>query len=297
MAWRSSAIPDLRGRTMVVTGGNTGIGYATAVALAQHGASVIIGCRSAPRAEAALAALRQQQPDADVGYLPLDLSSLASVHEFAEQLLRREPRLDVLINNAGIMMVPTRVMTAGGFELQFATNVLGHFALTGLLLEKLAAGGTGRVVTVSSLAHWHGRLDLDNLDGAKTYHPTGNYAQSKLANLLLAYELDRRLKRDKLPVLSIGVHPGVTHSELGRHSKWTALVMRLYGQSSAQGALPSLMAAVDPGVEGGDYIGPGGFLTFKGPPKKQGSSRASHDAALGAALWQRAEAMTGVRYL
>jgi NAD(P)-dependent dehydrogenase (short-subunit alcohol dehydrogenase family) len=206
------------------------------------------------------------------------------------------PRIDVLINSAGVMMTPLG-RTADGFELQFGTNTLGHFALTGLVLPLLNNASAARVVTLSSLGHWFGRIDFDNLGAEKWYHKTLTYAQSKLANLVFTHELQRRLERAQRTTISVGVHPGVTNSDLARHANWADFVMRVYGQSIHDGALPSLMAAVDPRIEGGDYVGPGGFMTFKGPPTRQRSSRRSQDAALGERLWTAAQDLTGVRYL
>lgn len=295
MAWTTSRIPDLAGKRFIVTGGNAGIGFATAKALAAKRATVVIGCRNSEKAGQAIAAIRAEHPGADIEAMQIDLASFASVRAFAGRLTEL-PMLNVLINNAGMMMGP-KAETEDGFELQFGTNVLGHHLLNGLLLPVLARTPNARIVTVSSLGHWAGRLDLDNLNAEKHYSPTHNYEQTKLANLVLAYELQRRLERAGVPVISIGVHPGITRSELGRHAGWAALALRLFGQSIEDGALPSLMAAVDRSVCGGDYIGPSGFRTFRGPPGKQPSSKTSQDKTLGAQLWQRVEAMTGISYL
>jgi NAD(P)-dependent dehydrogenase (short-subunit alcohol dehydrogenase family) len=296
MSWSWNSIADLKGKTFVVTGGNSGIGFATAEALAAKRARVIIGSRSEERAAKAIATIRSQHAGADIAALPLDLASLASVHAFASRLAVESSRVDVLINNAGVMMTPP-ARTEDGFELQFGTNMLGHFALTGLLLPLLGQSPASRVVTVTSLGHWFGRIDFDNLNGEKRYQPMLIYAQSKLANLVFAYELQRRFECAGSQAISVGVHPGVTHSDLGRHAGWAGRVLRLYGQSIQQGALPSLMAAVEPQIRGRDFIGPGGFMTFKGPPIKQSSSRQSHNTGIGSNLWARAQEMTGVRYL
>lgn len=294
--WSCEHIPDLQGKVFVVTGGNAGIGLATVQALAGKRARVVMASRSEARAQAAVQALKAGQRDADISALPLDLASLASVHAFAERLRTLTPTLDGLINNAGVMMTP-QARTADGFELQFGTNVLGHFALTGLLLPQLKATPGSRVVTVSSVGHWFGKLDFDNLGAEKGYSAMMAYAQTKFANLVFALELQRRLQRARIDTISLGAHPGVTHSDLGRHAGWVAFVMRIYGQTTAQGALPSLRAATDPQVRGGDYIGPGGLLTFKGSPTPQASRRLAHDPQLGERLWDAAQQLTGLRYL
>lgn len=296
MAWSSECISDQRGKTFVVTGGNAGIGFATADTLAAKRARVIVGCRSEEKAQEAIVSIRSRHPEADVSALPLDLANLASVRACAERLAVEVPALDGLINNAGVMMTP-RERTKDGFEMQFGTNMLGHFALTGLLFPLLARAPAARIVSLSSLGHWFGRIEFDNLSAERDYRPLHAYAQSKLATLIYAYELQRRLQRIGSSILSVAVHPGVTHSGLGRYAWWIQTVLRLYGQSTHEGALPSLMALVDPQVKGGAFIGPGGFLTFKGAPRQQRSSHRSQSAELGAKLWDRAQQMTGVRYL
>lgn len=295
MTWTKSDMPDLTGRSFVVTGGNSGIGFATARVLAGSGAHVIIGCRNAEKGRKAVAAIAAEHPAAQPEALPLDLANFGSVHAFADRVAKRDG-LDGLINNGGIMMVP-HGKSVDGFELHFATNVLGHHLLTGRLLPLLEAGGNGRIVTVSSLGHWFGKLELDNLNAERSYHPTRTYAQSKLANLVLAFEMHRRLQRENMRIASIGAHPGVCYSNLGRHAGWANMAMRLYGQSIDDGALPLLMAAVEPEVASGDYIGPSGFLTFKGSASKQRSRKWASDLELGRALWERACEMTGISYL
>jgi NAD(P)-dependent dehydrogenase (short-subunit alcohol dehydrogenase family) len=289
-------MPDMSGKAVVVTGANTGIGFATAKAFAAKRAKVFIGCRNQGRGLEAVNAIREQHPAADVNSLSLNLASLASVREFAAQLAAHIPALHVLVNNAGVMMTPYS-LTEDGFELQFGTNVLGHFALTGLLMALLEEAQHARVVTLSSLGHWNGRLDFDNLGGEKHYNSLKAYEQSKLAGLVFAYELQRRLTRAGAATSSVGAHPGVTDSGLGRNAWWVAMVLHLYGQSADQGALPALRAATDIRVKGGDYVGPGGFRTFKGPPTVQPSSACSQDPRLGERLWQVAQDLTAVRYL
>jgi NAD(P)-dependent dehydrogenase (short-subunit alcohol dehydrogenase family) len=289
-------MPDMSDKAVVVTGANTGIGFATAKAFAAKRAKVFIGCRSQERGIVAANAIRKQHPDADVSAMPLNLASLASVRGFSTQLASRCAALDVLVNNAGVMMTPFGA-TEDGFELQFGTNVLGHFVLTGLLLPLMEKAGHARVVTLSSLGHWNGQLDFDNLNGEKGYNSLNAYEQSKLAGLVFAYELQRRLMRARASTSSLGAHPGVTNSGLGRHAWWVAVVLHLYGQSTDQGALPALRAATDPQVKGGEYVGPGGFRTYKGAPTVQPSSDRSLDPLLGQRLWQVAQDLTAVRYL
>ena len=295
-AWTSAHIPDQQGRTFVVTGSNTGIGLATVSALAAKHARVVLACRTLEKGLAARDRIRAQQRDADVEVMPLDLASLASVREFAQRCGQDLPYLDGLINNAGVMHVPFG-RTAEGFEMHFGTNMLGHFALTGWLLPLLEKAPRSRVVTLSSLGHWYARIDFDNLNAEKGYDKAKAYVQSKLANLVFAYELQRRLARAGSSTQSMGAHPGVTQSELGRNEGYVALTLRYYGQSAHDGALTALRAAIDPGVVGGSYVGPGGFLSFKGPPTVQKSRRLSYDPELGAKLWDVAQRLTGVHYL
>lgn len=295
MSWTMKDVGSQQGRTFLVTGSNAGIGFSTARQLAEKGARVVLACRSHEKGQAALRRLQDALPNADLSLLTLDLADLASVRAFAETFLARHDRLDVLINNAGVMMSPDG-RTADGFETQFGTNVLGHFALTGQLLPLLARTPQSRVVTMASVAHWAGRIDLDNLNAEKGYRSWRAYAQSKLANLMFAYELQRRLQAHGASTISLGAHPGGTQSDLGRHRLLLRLASPL-AQSTDAGALPSLRAALDPAARGGEYYGPGGFATFAGAPVKQRSSRRSHDQTVAARLWQTCEALTGTRYL
>ncbi len=294
--WNCDSMPDQQGRTFVVTGGNTGIGLAAVKALASKRAKVILACRNLDKGNAALAVIKASQGDADVIVAKLDLASLASVAEFADWCTANLPRIDVLINNAGVMDMPLS-WTADGFEMHFGTNVLGHFALTGRLLPLLCNASGSRIVTMSSVGHWFGKLEFDNLAAEKPYSKTAAYAQSKLANLVFAYELQRRLARAGSTSISVGAHPGVTSSDLGRNSMSSKIALRLYGQSALNGALPALMGATSPDIKGGDYVGPGGFMTFKGPPTVQKSRALSHDIELGKKLWDKAQEMTHYSYL
>jgi NAD(P)-dependent dehydrogenase (short-subunit alcohol dehydrogenase family) len=304
-AWSASDLPDLSGRTVVVTGANSGIGFEAALALAGKGARVVLACRDAGRAEAAVRAIREVHPGAALDALPLDLASLASVRAFADAFRKSHAALHVLCNNAGVMALPPR-QTADGFEMQFGTNHLGHFALTGLLLEPLLATPGARVVTVSSAVHYVGRLRFDDLHGERRYSRWGAYAQSKLANLLFAYELQRRLERGGASVASVGCHPGYASTNLQlagprmEGSSWmerlSVLSNRLFAQSAAMGALPTLYAAAAEGIRGGDCIGPDGFAETWGHPKKVRSSARSYDRDDAARLWKLSEELTGVRY-
>ena len=299
MNWNSDQIPDLRGKISIVTGGNTGIGFETVKALAEKNAKVVLACRNQDKGTAALAKIRSAQPDADVSIEMLDLASQKSVHAFGARINEQLPHIDILINNAGVMEMPL-TFTEDGFEGHFATNVLGHFTLTGLLLpllNKAPAANRARVVTLSSAGHWIGKLDFDNLNAEKGFQRTLTYAGSKLANLVFAYELQRRLVKNGMRTESLGAHPGVTHSDLGRNKLFTRIYLGLFGQSAADGALPSLRAAADPDVHGGDYLGPGGFMTFFGPPTVQKSRKLARDPELGRRLWDAMQKMTGLSYL
>lgn len=295
MVWTMQDAGSLRGKTFLVTGSNAGIGFSTVRQLAAQHARVVMACRNPQKGQAALQQLRAVLPDADASLMTLDLASLASVRAFAAEFLAQHDRLDVLINNAGVMMPPAG-RTADNFETQFGTNVIGHFVLTGLLLPLLNRTAQARVVTMASVAHWDGKIDFDNLNAEQGYRSWRAYAQSKLANLMFAYELQRRLQRSGAATISLGAHPGGTRSDLGRH-RFLLRLLSPFGQSTDQGALPSLRAAVDPAARGGEYYGPGGLGTFAGPPVRQRSSRRSHDEAVAARLWQACEDLGGTRYL
>ena len=295
MAWSEADIPDQTGRTAVVTGANSGIGWETARALAAKGARVVLGCRNEEKGRDAEQRIRQRVPNADVRFEPLDLGSLASVRAFADKLGAAEARLDLLVNNAGVMMTP-RGKTADGFETQLGTNHLGHFALTGLLLERLRRGPAARVVNVSSLAHFPGRIDFDDLQAERSYDPMRAYGQSKLANLLFTRELTRRFAAAGIPALSTAAHPGSTRTELQRHSRLMAAAVRLVSQLPPQGALPSLYAATAPDVRGGEYFGPSRMFGMLGPPERARSSPRSQDTATARRLWEVSEQLTGVRF-
>jgi NAD(P)-dependent dehydrogenase (short-subunit alcohol dehydrogenase family) len=303
--WSAADIPDQRGRRVVVTGANSGIGLATARELARAGASVILACRDTGRGEAALAAIRADVPGADVAVGRLDLTDLASVRAFAET---QQAPLDVLINNAGVMATPPR-RTVDGFELQLATNHLGHFALTGLLLDRLLdADGESRVVTLASVAHRFAHIDFADLQRERSYQSWSVYAQSKLANLLYAYELQRRIDaaHASAALVSVAAHPGYAATALTTSgaqldgpslvARFIGLVDPIIGQTAAKGALPILYAATVPELAGGSYVGPGGPLELWGHPSLVDSSTASKDPDTARRLWEASEALTGVAF-
>jgi NAD(P)-dependent dehydrogenase (short-subunit alcohol dehydrogenase family) len=298
MSWTADSMKDQKGKTFLITGSNTGIGLATAQALAGLGAHVIIACRNTQKGAAAKEQIRQRTPGAKVDQVSLDLASLASVRSCAAQVLKVYKRLDGLINNAGLMMPPLG-RTDDGFELQFGTNLLGHFAFTGLLLPLMDGKRDTRIVSLGSVAHWDGEIDFNNLNAEKGYSRWRAYSQSKLANIMFAYELERRLRRKGSSILSLAAHPGGTKSELSRHSAVLKVISALTGaftQSPEDGALPSLRAALDPEARGGEYYGPSKMLTMRGPPVCQPSSQRSRDEAVAARLWQECERLTGVSY-
>ncbi|MFC7234867.1 oxidoreductase [Halosegnis marinus] len=295
MSWNTSDIPDQSGRRVVVTGANSGIGLEATRELARAGAYVVMACRSVARGEDAADDVRRTVPGADLDVRELDLADLDSVRAFAEGV---EGEIDVLVNNAGVMAIP-RSETADGFETQFGVNHLGHFALTGLLLDRV----TDRVVTVSSRAHEGGEMDFDDLHGERDYARWEAYGQSKLSNLLFAYELDRRLDAAGSDVESLACHPGWAATELQSGAATNGameLVMRaanaVVAQSAADGALPTLYAATAPEAEGGDYIGPGGLFDMRGAPEKQRSSARSRDRDAARRLWEYSEEATGVAF-
>lgn len=294
--WTEERIGDQAGRVAVVTGANSGIGWEAARALTQKGATVILACRNLEKALNAADQIRRLNPAGAPLVMALDLSDLHSVRTFADAFLAAYPRLDLLINNAGVMFTPFG-KTKQGFEQQFGTNHLGHFALTGLLLERLISTPGARIVTVSSGTHQRGIMNFEDLNSEQNYSPVGAYAQSKLANLLFAYELQRRLAAAGCSTLSVAAHPGWTHSNLTRnmHAAMRS-IDRLLGQTTAMGALPLLYAALAPDVQGGDYIGPGGLQGMRGYPAKGQSSARSHDVADASRLWTISEELTQVAY-
>lgn len=301
--WGVTDMPDLSSKTAVVTGASSGIGFEAAKVLAQKGAQVWLACRDQVKARMAAERIEAQGAALPVELVQLDLASLQSVRECAGELRQKVSRLDLLINNAGVM-VPPYSLTQDGFELQFGTNHLGHFALTGHLISLLRTTRNARIVNVSSGAHHFGVINFEDLQSQRHYHAGRAYAQSKLANLLFTYELQRRLQGAGAETLALACHPGWARTELQRHlktnllSRWLfRLAQRFLSQDARGGALPTLRAAADPRAIPGDYYGPNGFLQGKGPPVRVNSNSASRNRAWQQRLWRVSEELTGVSYL
>ncbi len=303
--WIEQNVPDQAGKVIVITGANSGLGFEAARALARKQARVVMAVRDLAKGGQAAAAIQRTTPQANLELLVLDLADLASVHRFAERVAASYDRIDVLLNNAGVMAIPRRV-TVNGFEMQFGTNHLGHFALAGRLLPLILRTPHARVVTVSSGAHAFGRMRFDDLQGERSYSRWGAYGQSKLANLLFAYELQRKLAAAGSSAISVAAHPGYAATNLqgvgpqmdgSRISERVmAAANRLLAQSAAMGALPQIYAATAPDVRGGDYFGPDGLMGQRGFPRKVRSSSRSYDQAAAARLWRESEKLTGVRF-
>ncbi len=297
--WTADKIPNLTGKTAVVTGANSGLGYQTALRLAEHGALVILACRNQQRGEQAVQAIKTEVPGANVELMELDLASLKSIRAFAETFQSNYDQLDVLVNNGGVMGL-RRTLTEDGFEMQLGVNYLGHFALTGLLLDSLSAAPAGRVVTVGSRMHADGAINWDDLMSEQTYDNWGAYSQSKLADLMFAFELQRRLEAAGSSVISISVHPGRAVTNWpdnldGVQKVLMSVVGRLVSQSAEMGALPQLYASTAPDVTPGAYYGPDGDT--KGYPSETRASDAAYDETDAKRLWELSETLTGVSYL
>ena len=299
--WTAEQMPDQRGRVAVVTGANSGLGLVTARELARRGAHVVLACRNTVKGQMAVHEIEGAVAGARLELAELDLGSLDSVRAFAAAFRAGHDGLDILVNNAGLM-APPRGTTADGFELQLGTNHLGHFALTGLLLGALEGRGDARVVTLSSGAHRIGKIDFENLQRERHYNRWTAYGQSKLANLLFMYELERRLRAAGSTVSSLAAHPGYAATNLQRAAApaLDRMVMvvgnALFAQSAEMGALPTLYAATFPGLPGGTYVGPGGLAEQRGHPIVVGATGAARDAEAAARLWEVSEELTGVRY-
>ncbi|MGC5011674.1 oxidoreductase [Streptosporangium sp. DT93] len=299
--WTEADVPDQAGRVALVTGANTGIGLETARVLAGRGATVVIACRDTAKAAAAVERIGAgAMSGVRVEVLRLDLASLESVRRAAGEFLDRHERLDLLVNNAGVM-IPPLSRTEEGFELQFGVNHLGHFALTGLLLGGLLKTSGSRVVTVSSIAHQQGRMDLGDLRAERSYNAYTAYGRSKLANLMFTYELQRRLAAAGAGTIALAAHPGVSRTELSRNMSpvlrtLNDVVGGLVLQNARMGALPSLRAATDPAARGGDYYGPAGAGGFRGHPRRVRPAARAHDEALQGRLWTESERLSGVVY-
>ena len=298
--WTADRMPDQHGRVAVVTGANSGLGLVTATELARRGAHVVLAVR-----DTAAGASAARRIGGDVEVRELDLASLESVRAFAAGLSAAHPAVDLLINNAGVVLLGPRRTTADGFELHLGTNMLGHFALTGLLLGTLAAGHEPRVVNLSSITHKRAHLDFDDLMSERGYRASSAYGRSKLATTVFGLELDRRLRAAGSPILSVLAHPGLTRTNLtprawehrGRLGRLFAMVGLLATQPVEQGTLPQLRAATDPGVRGGQFFGPAGLAETRGRVTEARLSREAADPAVGARLWTTAEKLTGVSYL
>ncbi len=303
--WTADNLPDLSSKTVIVTGGNSGIGYEAALQLARKGAAVILACRNLDKARAAVAQIKAAHPAAIAEPRTLDLASLTSIREFAAGFRAAHRTLEILVNNAGVMAIPY-ARTADGFEMQFGTNHLGHFALTGLLLEPMLAAADARVVNVSSGAHRMGSIRFDDLNWEHGYAKWRAYGQSKLANLLFTLELQRRSEAHAAKLIAVACHPGYAATNLqaaGPKLEGSAFMESLFrvanrylAQSAAMGALPTLYAAAAPDVRGGDYIGPDGLGEMWGYPKRVPRSAAASDAQMAKRLWAVSEQMTGVHY-
>ena len=303
--WAPADMPDLNGTRALVTGANSGLGLQTSLELARRGAYVLLGCRDSDRAARARDEIASSVPAAALEILPLDLADLSSVREAAARVVGDDSRLDVLVNNAGVMAIPRRT-TVDGFEMQLGTNHLGHFALTGLVLPALLRRPGARVVTLSSIVHRRGRIDIDDLMGETRYSAQGAYGQSKLDNLLFAAELDRRARAAGADLLSVAAHPGYAATNLqsvgpamsgnrllgGMMKVGNALV----AQSDAAGAWPTEYAATMPDVTSGEYFGPGGPAELRGHPRRASRSAAAADLAMAGRLWTASERLTEVTY-
>jgi NAD(P)-dependent dehydrogenase (short-subunit alcohol dehydrogenase family) len=305
--WTANDIPAQHGRRVLITGANSGIGFHTALELARHGAELILPARTEAKAQDAVNRIRAEVPDAKVHTDLLDLADQSSVRAFAARTIERFPgqSLDLLINNAGVMAIPTREVTVDGFERQFATNYLGPFALTALLLPSIKPQAGSRIVALCSNAGKYGKIAFDNLQGERRYGPMfGAYTQSKLADLVFAVELQRRLTAAHSPILSVAAHPGYAITNLhdsgpGTENSLLKSFLNLLhplSQDAHQGALPTLFAAVSPTVQPGGYYGPDGFLETKGNPTAAKIVAAAKDQAVAARLWEQSERLTGVTF-
>ncbi len=302
--WTLDQVPDLKGKTFIVTGANSGIGFEAARVFAEKGAQLVLACRDRKKGEMALQTIMEDTPKARAELMCLDLASLDSISKFAQEFKSKYKKLDVLLNNAGIMMSPFE-QTFEGFELQFGTNHLGHFALTGLLLDRIKSSPGARVVNISSMAHKMGSMDFRNLMfvHGRGYRRTRAYGRSKLANLLFTYELNRRFQSHSIDAIALAAHPGVSRTNLSHYLENKVLyrlAMNLLSnsmQSASMGALPGIRACVDPSAAGGQYYGPDGFMEMKGYPVLVQSTRASHNEKHARRLWKISERLTGVPYL
>jgi len=294
--WTTQDMPSQAGRTVIVTGASSGIGFVAARELAGKGAHVVLAVRNTEKGENAMQRIRGEYPDARLEMRELDLADLASIERFASEFRGTHERLDLLINNAGVM-VPPYTRTADGFELQMGVNHLGHFALTGHLLDLLRSTAESRVVTVSSGAHKMGRPDLEDLHWERrSYRKWQAYGDSKIANLHFTFELQRRLAEEGAPTIAVAAHPGVAMTELQRHSSFLEWSSRLIAHDVEQAALPTLRAATESSVRGGEYFGPDGFLEMSGSPVRVQPIQRAQDEEVARRLWERSAELTDVHY-
>jgi len=303
--WTSKDIPDQTGKVIIVTGANSGLGYETSLALASRGAQVIMACRNPAKAERAKQQILYKHPNSTVELRTLDLADLNSVRSFAEDFARDYQKLDILINNAGLMAIPY-LKTRDGFEMQFGVNHLGHFALTGLLLRNLLSTAGSRVVSISSFMHKMGHMNFQDLNSENGYERWEAYSQSKLANLLFCYELDRKLRAYNAETISVIAHPGYSNTHLQfvaaemEGARLKAAIVNLgnrwLAQNAAMGALPTLYAATVSHVQGGEFFGPSGLLEIRGYPVKVESNQRSHSRDDALRLWEVSEQLTSVTY-
>lgn len=294
--WTEKNIPEQKGRIVIVTGSSSGIGFETAKVLAGKGAEVVIAVRNIDKGNKAKSKIQNRFEDAGLEVMQLDLADLESVRKFAGEFKTRYNRLDLLINNAGVM-IPPYSKTKDGFELQFGTNHLGHFALTGLLMDLISATDNSRIVNVSSAAHKYGNIDFEDLNWEnRKYKAWRAYGDSKIANLYFTYELKRRLENQNSHILAAAAHPGWTATELQRHSGLFGFLNNFFAMKQSQGALPILRAAIDENTECGDYFGPDGWQEWRGYPVKVESNKLSHNTEIAGKLWQISENLTGVKY-
>ncbi len=294
--WNSDNIPDQSGKLVIVTGASSGLGKEACRVLAGKNATVIMAVRNIEKGEIVAKEIIVKSPRAKIEVYKLDLSSMESIKNFAGNFKNKFDHLDILINNAGVMMCPYS-KTKDGFEIQMGTNHLGHFALTGFLMPLLKSTKGSRIVATSSMAHQMGNIDFNDLNWEKRkYNTQRAYGDSKIANLYFTYELARKFKDEKNRPTVTAAHPGWTQTELQRHSGFFNFLNPIFGQSVKKGTLPTLRAAVDPEVKPGDYYGPGGFMEMQGYPVKVKSNKRSHDQEAAKRLWQLSEQMTGVSY-
>jgi NAD(P)-dependent dehydrogenase (short-subunit alcohol dehydrogenase family) len=304
--WTEKDLPDLTGRTVIITGANSGTGFAATNFLSTKGATVVMACRNPDKANRALQRIRNDNAEAKLDFIPLDLGSLASIERFSEAFKKKHPSLDILINNAGMSQTP-QLKTEDGFEMQIGVNHLGHYALTGRVMDRLVNTRNSRVVTMSSMNHEQGEMNLDNLFLEGEYHPMRAYEQSKLANLLFSYELSRKLTRAGVNVESIAAHPGFVKSNIMKSNEYTIrsfaftlmfnILNALLAMTPEKGSLGIMRAATDRTLKNGDYVGPTKMGGFRGLPKLLTSSESSYNEKDARKLWEISEQLTGVRYV